>query len=72
MRAQNIACSQIFTVAAASFTAGIFVQVAVEQLGRGNIWLSLLDVAAVAVNAAVSIALANKLYRAMPASAGSI
>ena len=64
MSTQNITRTQIFTLAATAFTAGIFVQTAVGHLAKGNIWLTSLDVAAVAVNGAAAIILAINLFRA--------
>jgi xanthine/uracil permease len=69
MSTENVTRTQIFTVAACSFTVGIFVQTAVGHLDKGNLWLTLLDVAAVAVNGFAAISLAIRLFRAMPASA---
>jgi hypothetical protein len=69
MSTQNITRTQIFTVVAISFNAGLFAETAVGHLAKGNIGLSLLDVAVVAINGAAAILLAIKLFRAMPASA---
>ena len=69
MSTRNITRSQIFTVVATSFAAGLFVQNAVDHLDKGNTGIALLDLAAVAMNAAAAIILAIRIFRAMPASA---
>jgi|HubBroStandDraft_5_1064220.scaffolds.fasta_scaffold1855019_1 hypothetical protein len=63
----TIVRSQIFSVLACAFSAGIFVTFATDHLARGSMALAALDIAVVTINLFASITLAIKLFRAMPA-----